>query len=148
MSLTDPYFNTRRCIERLYAQYLRNPRLIIAVDFDDTLFDFHKTDATYPEVIRLLKRCNELDFYVVVFTSSANARHSEIRAYIDSLGIKIAGINTNPIPLPYGNEGKIFFNLLIDDRAGLGQACEILKKTLARIRRRQKALSTMRPLSS
>lgn len=129
--MTDPYFDTFNCIQRLYKQYLSTPRLLIAVDFDDTIFDFHKKGDTYPQVIETIKRCNQHNFYIIIFTASRNDRHDFIREYCESIGIKIDAINKNVIETPYGQEGaKIFYNLFLDDRAGLGQAHEILKKTL------------------
>jgi hypothetical protein len=44
--------------------------------------------------------------------------------------ITIASINENPIDLPFGNNGKIYYNILLDDRAGLGQALDTLNKTI------------------
>lgn len=132
--LQDPYFDTGRCVQRLFDTYLQHPDLVIAVDMDDTLFDYHKTGATYPAITGILRQCNELGFLIVVFTSSPNSRHPFIREYMASLGITIHGINTNPKPLPFGNEGKIMYNLFMDDRSGLQQAFDILRLTISRIR--------------
>jgi hypothetical protein len=132
--LQDPYMDTGRCVDRLFREYLKHPKLIIASDFDSTLFDVHGAGHTFPAVISLLKECAALGFYIVVFTASADSRWPEIRAEMDRLGIPVSAINTNPIPLPYGHQGKIFYNLLIDDRCGLLQAFDILRLTISRIR--------------
>ena len=48
-------------------------------------------------------------------------------------GIVLDSINKNPIPMPYGNHGKIYYNILLDDRAGLGQAYDTLTELLKMI---------------
>lgn len=132
--MEDPYFDTNICVERLYNHYIADKKLIIAVDFDSTLFDYHRENHTFPKVIEILKECQKLDFYLCIFSSSPPDRHYFMQTYCSSIGIKIHAINTNPIPLPFGNNGaKPFFNILLDDRAGLGQSYEILRKTLDRI---------------
>jgi len=53
--------------------------------------------------------------------------------YMADHGIKISSINKNPIDLPFGNHGKIYYNHLLDDRAGLESALKILKSLIDRI---------------
>jgi hydroxymethylpyrimidine pyrophosphatase-like HAD family hydrolase len=129
--MNDPYFSTSECVNRLFNEYKKHEKLIIAVDFDDTLFDFHKKGFTYGKVINLLKECQNLGFYIVIFTGNEN--ELLIREYCKSLGIEISSINENPIKLPYGNGRKIYYNILLDDRAGLGQAVEILEMLISKI---------------
>ena len=131
MTKLDPFFDTTKCIDRLYKQYLSTPRLIIAVDFDLTIFDFHNEGYEFPKIISLLKRCNNHNFYIVIFTSSKKDRYNFIEEYCKKINIKIDGINKNIVETPYSEEGsKIFFNLFLDDRSGLQQAYEILNGTL------------------
>jgi hypothetical protein len=61
-----------------------------------------------------------------------------IQEYCKEIGVEIDCINTNPIPLKYGNNGcKIFYNILLDDRAGLGQALETLEVLLNKIDKKE-----------
>jgi predicted mannosyl-3-phosphoglycerate phosphatase (HAD superfamily) len=132
--MTDPYTSTSLCVERLLGQYAKTPRLILAVDWDETLFDFHRKGYAFPRAINLIKRAQDLGFYIVIFTASKTERHAEIIQHCETLGITPDSINRNVIPSEYGNDGaKIFYNLLIDDRSGLGQALDILENTLDRI---------------
>lgn len=129
--MNDPFLHTDFAVNRLFEQYKRTPRLIVACDFDETLYDFHNKGYKFPHVIQLLKRCNYHNFYIVIFTSSLKSRHEFIRYHCEQIGIKIDGINENVVETPFGQDGaKIFYNIFLDDRAGLGQACEILEKTL------------------
>jgi len=132
-----PYGVTENCIDRLVEQWRRTPNLIVAVDFDDTVFDFRGKGHTYESVIQLLKESMKMGFYIVVFTSSPTDRYDFISQYMAEQGIAVHAINENPIALPYGNTGKIFYNIFLDDRAGLGEAMYILDETIKRIRREQ-----------
>lgn len=123
----NPYYTTRACVDRLITEYRKHPKLIIAVDHDDTVFDFHKKGYNYITVISLVRKCKELGFYITVFTGTPAEKWCEIHDYWDNvLKIPFDSINRNPISLPFGNDGKIYYNILLDDRAGLGQSVEIL----------------------
>jgi hypothetical protein len=133
MRTSDPFAETEACVERLYAEYLQHKKLIVAVDFDDTLFDFHKRGSRYERVLELLRRCAEHKFYVMLFTAAHPTSHGWMLGYLRDELIEPVAINENPIPLPFGHHGKPYYNILLDDRAGLGQACEILEAVLERI---------------
>lgn len=129
----DTFFSTNYAIQRLYHEWERHPKLLIACDFDDTIYDFHKKGSKHDMVISLLKKCNELGFYVTLFTASKPERYEFMRQYMRELGVKIDAINENVIELKYGNNGKIYYNILLDDRAGLGQAYTVLSSVIEMI---------------
>jgi len=133
-SSLDTFFDIKTCIDRLYCEWKKHPKLIIAVDFDDTVFDFHNRNQVHDNVINLLHECKKEGFYIVVFTASKPERYDFIKDYMEMKGIEIDGINKNVIELPYGNNGKIYYNILLDDRAGLFQAVTILTSVLFKIR--------------
>lgn len=130
----DTFFSTNNAVMRLYQEWEKHPKLLIAVDFDETIFDFHKKGTDHTMVINLLKKCNDLGFYVSLFTASKPSRYDFMRNYMKELGVKIDAINENVIELPYGNNGKIYYNILLDDRAGLGQAYTTLASVIEMIR--------------
>lgn len=132
-NVTDPFLSNELCIDRLYTEYMKHNKLIIAVDFDDTIYDWHGRNTTHELVISLMKRCKVLGFYVVIFTASKTQRHQFIRDYCISKGLEIDSINKNPIDLPYGNEGKIYYNIFLCDRAGLRSSYYILEQVVNRI---------------
>ena len=53
-----------------------------------------------------------------------------ILEYCKEIGINVNSINTNPIKLDFGNNGKVYANIYLDDRAGLLQALDILEETM------------------
>lgn len=133
MSLTDPFLDITNCADRLYKEWQAHKRLIVAVDFDDTVYDYHVTGASHAKVFDVLHKCQDFGFYIVVFTASVASRFDFIRQFLREKGIAVSSINQNPIKLPYGNHGKIYYNILLDDRAGLWSALITLKMVLERI---------------
>ncbi len=134
----------KKYIERLLTEWEQHSKIIIAVDFDDTIFNWKMNDyETYSRVIKLLQKCKETGAYIVIFTCSNKDRHGEIEKFCNVNNLKIDGINQNPIDLPYGNEGKIYANIFLDDRAGLDEALDILEKTMYIVRGRRNTQSTL-----
>lgn len=121
------YFSDTQCIKRLIEEYKAHKKLIVALDFDDTVFDFHKQGDTYEQVLDVVRRSQKLGFYVVLFTGSVPEKYPECIKYLLENGITVDSINQNPIPLPFGNHGKPYYNILLDDRAGLYAAYVVLE---------------------
>ncbi len=132
-TIFDAYFDFNNCVNRLYDEWLKHPKLIVACDFDDTVFDFHQKNQSHEMVLDLLRKCKELGFYVVIFSASKPERHGEMCRFLRDRRIIVDEVNKNPIELPYGNHGKIFYNILLDDRAGLWEAVRILTAVIAKI---------------
>lgn len=126
---SDPYLNEDNCFDRLRREYIKHGRLIVAADFDSTISPWPpEENSSHDKIIDLLKICANLDFYIVVFTASAPERYPEIEKYCQEIELGIDSINKNPIPLKFGNHGKIYYNILLDDRAGLLSAYNTLKR--------------------
>lgn len=136
--MQDPYLDDSLCIERLYNEYLKHKKLFICVDFDDTFFDFHKKGYTYPKLIEIIKECQELGFYIIIFTGSEPEKYPFIMEHCKSIGIYPHKINENAIPMSIGNNGKPYFNILLDDRANLVGAYRILRTVLDKIKENNK----------
>ena len=131
MSISDPYFSTDRCVTRLLEQYALHNNLIVGYDFDDTVYDYHNHGYRYDKAISLLRKCTELGFTMVLYTAQETEEGIlNCDRVCESLDIGIDYINRSPV-MPRSD--KPFFNILLDDKAGLGQACEILEKTLNEI---------------
>jgi len=130
--ISDKWFSKFENVNRLYHEYKTHGRLIIALDFDGTIHDFHNEgNLKYDRVVSLIKRCVNLNCQIVIFTCNTN--YKNIKTECNKLGIKIDGINYNILPQFDNSEKKIFYNILLDDRAGLFAAYDILKSTIDRI---------------
>lgn len=116
--LTDEYLIEKMSYERLRNEYEEYGSLVIAYDFDNTVFDFHNKGVTYDNVIKLLQNLGKANCYMICFT--ANEDTEFIKNYLTENNIPFNKINENP-PFFKSNSRKIYFNALLDDRAGLLQ---------------------------
>ncbi len=126
----DHFLEEENCFERLLAEYRRHGKLIVAYDFDDTVYDYHQQDRSYAHVVALLKRCKELGFHLTVFTDLYDGKREVVTAYLAEYQIPYDGINETPDFVPFGHGGKPYYNILLDDRAGLPSAYSILLKVV------------------
>lgn len=129
----DPYLNDINCAKRLVTEWVKHKSIIIAYDYDNTVFDYHNLGYQFDGVISVLQQCKEYGAKFIVFSCSPNERHGEMISYLDSNNIPWDKINENIIEL-HGGEGKLFYNILLDDRAGLKSAMTILTIALGIIK--------------
>ncbi len=114
--------------KRLIEEWNQYGKILVAVDFDDTLAPWKlNTEEDCKPIFNLLALCKEVGAYIIIFTACNEDRYDEIKKYCYDRGLIIDSVNKNPIDLPYGNQNKIYANIFIDDRAGLDEACEILE---------------------
>ena len=126
-------FDENRCARRLLWEYNHYGRLIVGVDFDNTIRPV-KQDSSCEAVVELLKRCSAdpkivLCLWTISGGSDGHLSLQEKVDYCKSLGIKLDYINESPF-LEDDNGKKQFFNVLLDDRAGLESAYRNLKYVL------------------
>ena len=127
----------QKYIDRLTKEWLQHKNIIIAVDFDDTISKWGlNTTQECNYVIEKLKKYQEQGAYIVIFTACNEDRYEDISNFCNQNGLMIASINKNAIPLPYGNNGKVYANVFLDDRAGLYEALEILDGALINVKQK------------
>ncbi len=123
----DPFLSDYLAIQRLVMEWVSHDKLIIAYDYDNTIYDYHDKGYEFNYVIDLLQRCDKIGAKFIVYSCSPESRHPEIHNHLDSIGLRADYINKPHVELADGT-GKIFFNILLDDRAGLRSAYIILDK--------------------
>ena len=131
-------------VDRLYSEWLTHGKIIIGVDFDDTISPWKFTkQENCNEVIELLQLAQATGAYLVIHTACNSDRYAEILTYCQSHGLNINTINENPIDLPYGKspKSKPMCNIYLDDRAGLNEALAILEMAMYK-KRAQKAIDS------
>lgn len=128
----DPYFDTDRCVDRLYKDWVSHNGLIIAFDFDNTIYDYYGNGYAYDKVIKLLKDCKEHGCTLILFTCCDESKYDHMIQYCRSVGIEPDFVNDNPEYIPFCGR-KCYYNIMLDDRCGLQQAYEILLKTYERV---------------
>lgn len=130
--MTDRYLNDQQCIDRLLNEWQRYGNLVIAVDFDNTLYDYHSRGDKYDNVIALIRKVHKMGCRVVVFTCCDETRFSFIEKYMRDNDIPFDAINEDAAFIEYRGR-KIYFNWLLDDRSGLSAAYHILNEVCERV---------------
>lgn len=62
----DFYLSEENCYQRLEDEFKKYGKPILCVDFDDTIYDFHKVGGTYYDVIGLLHRWDNYSEVVIL----------------------------------------------------------------------------------
>lgn len=123
-------FNEERCTRRLLWEYQKYDKLIVGIDFDNTIKPVRE-DSSCEEVIELLRRCsNDPKITLCLWSVCPNGEEQDKVEYCNSLGIHIDYVNESPFKIGEWKGKKEFFNVLLDDRAGLESAYNNLKYVL------------------
>ena len=111
-----PYLDHDTCVKRLLEWHEKNGRLIVAYDFDNTVYDYHHKGHDYSEVVDLIRRAKQAGCYLIVFTGNEDS--TLVRGFLDENSIPYDQINEQA-PFVPTTARKIYYNLLLDDAAGL-----------------------------
>lgn len=125
--MSDPYIWEENCSSRLEKDLEKHGTLYIAFDFDNTVFDYHQIGDDFQQIRKLLRDAKRLGHKLILFTSNEGERLLHMKAYCLLEGFEPDWINENP---ERGGERKPYFNILLDDRAGLPSSFRILRKLL------------------
>jgi hypothetical protein len=123
---------------RLFQEWKQHGKIVIAVDFDDTIYPWKFRNAddmeSFDRLVNLLQVAKATGAYITIFSACAPDRYEEIQNYCTKIKLPIDSINANPITLPYGNNGKVYANIYLDDRAGLLESIKMLETVMYHIR--------------
>lgn len=128
----DFYLSERNCYQRLEDEFIKYGKLIFCVDFDDTLYDFHRLGRTYDNVINLLQRWEPYS-EVIILTGNGEDKYPMIEEYLNNIGLKYKGINCDSSVVCGGR--KTYANAYIDDRGGLPLVYRMLDTLIKRIQK-------------
>jgi DNA-binding LacI/PurR family transcriptional regulator len=123
----DFYLKNENTFERLFKEYKVYNSLVVAFDFDNTVYDFHQVGLDFKDVIKLLQNLKKIGCYLIVFTSTDD--EDFVKRYCKEKEIPFDAINENP-PFFKSKSRKIYYNILLDDRAGLREAYDHLEKLI------------------
>jgi len=129
---TDYFLNDMAVVERLVTEWREHGKLIIAYDFDNTVYDYYQKGHTFEQVISLLQRCQKAGAYFILFTSNEEEKHEQMIKYLHEHNIPFDKINENLDFIPFVGR-KIYYNILLDDRAGLQSAYKNLEEAVSLI---------------
>lgn len=124
MGVSDRYLKSCYVVQRLLSEYEKYGRLIVAVDFDSTIYDYHKRGDSFPKVIELMKEAKELGCKIIIYSCRQKDKHEEVKIYLEENNIPYDTINEPIVKLSEtdGYGSKIFYSILLDDRSGLSSA--------------------------
>lgn len=111
---------------RLVEQYQKTDQLVIAYDFDDTVCPYYSYGCfRAASAIRSAKQ--HLNAYLIVYT--CNQDEEKIKKYLEQEKIPYDAINENAPFIHFNKKdgSKLYYNLLLDDKAGLHQALSDLE---------------------
>jgi hydroxymethylpyrimidine pyrophosphatase-like HAD family hydrolase len=120
----DFYLDTQNSLNRLMEEYKQYNSLVVAFDFDDTVYDFHKKGRIYQDVMVLLRKLKSINCYLICWTGQENPEF--VAQYLKENNIPFDAINENP-PFHKSTSRKVYANAYLDDRAGLQQVYQELK---------------------
>ena len=124
--MDDPFLDDDNGIHRLLEEWKTHGKLIIAFDFDNTIYDYYKQGIKFPRVIQLLKNYKAQNLaYFTCFTSCDESRFEFIKEYCIENEIPLDAINESPDFIEFTGR-KVYYNVLLDDRAGLLSAYQQL----------------------
>ncbi|MBI3235933.1 MAG: hypothetical protein HYZ42_18175 [Bacteroidetes bacterium] len=126
----DYYLNSKNSSQRLIDEYKKYGTLVVAYDFDDTVYDFHQKGRLYNDVILLLRQLKEYNCYLICWTGQESSEF--VSNYLTQNNIPFDAINENP-PFHHSTSRKIYANTYLDDRAGLKQVYDELVNLLNQI---------------
>lgn len=123
----DFYLDDKNVYKRLQDRYKKYGNLIVAYDFDDTVYNLYQDDKSFGMVIDLIRRCKKCSTLIVFTARDIRNRndYNTVVKYLNENNIPYDYINSdfNGI-VPFGR--KIYYNILLDDKAGLSSAYNVL----------------------
>lgn len=126
----DEYFDEEAVINRLLEEWEKYGKLIVAYDFDNTVYDLYKNGSTYDQLIELLKTCKQMGCVMIVFTCRPIEEYEIVENYLKENDIPFDYINENDPSIEFNTSRKIFYNIFFDDRAGLKYTYELMVRTI------------------
>lgn len=113
-------------LEKLLNAFDAHGKIIVGVDFDDTIFALDKRYTLLCAEVRALLKAVKPDAVICLYTVADNQSLQYKLELMKLWGIEPDFINESPVKL--GNGVKPFFNILLDDKAGLVEAYNLLLK--------------------
>ena len=124
------YLNNHTFFHRILEEYIRYGRLIIAADFDETIYNNWREEPNY-DICDLLKRWQPYAD-IIVWTCRSPEDYSFIMQICKGAGFIPDHINEES-DIANLDTRKIFANAVLDDRAGLKQVYEDLSELIEMI---------------
>lgn len=136
----NTFFDVEDTVESLVKRYYHYGSLILAVDFDETIHNsYSDPKKDFTPVHELIREAAKLNFQIVIYTARNEKHFGFIEEFCKEHDLPFTHpVNKEVCELPEPTCGKIYYNIFLDDKAGLGQAAEILYKVIERLQANDK----------
>lgn len=117
-------------VNRLVTEWLKNGKIIIACDLDDTIISYNEELKEHcNKVVDLILECQKEGTIFLINTARGERQLEIAKVQVENLGIKVHGVNQmHPEwDKPYGIDGKVYANIFLDDRGGIDNSLWILE---------------------
>ena len=126
---------------RLVNEWLKNGKIIIACDLDDTIIPYNEEiKDNCKKMVDLILECQKEGIYFIINTARNEERLQNAKEQVEALGIEVHGINQMHPEWgrPYGINGKVYANIFLDDRGGFWDAYWTLSNALTIVTKQRK----------
>jgi len=125
-------------INRLVTEWLKNGKLIIACDLDDTIIPYNEEIKDHcKKVVDLILECQKEGIIFIINTARSERQLESAKKQVEDLGIEVHGVNQmhEEWKREYGINGKVYGNIFLDDRGGLMENYWILSEVLSIVKK-------------
>jgi len=127
ITINSPTTKLPNLFKKLVDVYRKHNNIIVAVDFDDTIYDWKSSNYDVASIIYIVKSAVEhLNAKIILFTCREGVELEFAVKYCKEVGIPLFGINENP---SYDSR-KPFYNILLDDKACLPETAKLLSEVI------------------
>lgn len=123
------YYDEDKSVQRLISEWEAFGRIVIAVDFDNTIYDSHNLGIDCEYIKEILSRCRQFGCYIIIWTAREQYEYYQVKDYLKQIDFDYDFINKD-IMRPNSTSPKMYYQILLDDRAGLTQSISILEKVI------------------
>ena len=126
---------------RLVKEWLKNGKIIIACDLDDTIIPYNEEiKENCKKMVNLILDCQKEGIIFLINTARSEHQLERAKQQVEELGIVVHGVNEmHPEwDKPYGVNGKLYANIFLDDRGGFWGTYWTLSNALSIVRHQRK----------
>jgi len=126
---------------RLVTEWLKNGKIIIACDLDDTIIPYNEEiKDNCKKMVDLILECQKEGIYFLINTARSKDQLQKGKEQVEALDIEVHGVNEMHTEWnrPYGVNGKLYANIFLDDRGGFWDSYETLRNALTIVRKTRK----------
>jgi hypothetical protein len=126
---------------RLVKEWLKNGKIIIACDLDDTIIPYNEEiKENCKKMVNLILDCQKEGIIFLVNTARSENQLERAKQQVEELGIVVHGVNEmhSEWDKPYGVNGKLYATIFLDDRGGFWDTYWTLSNALSIVRHQRK----------